>query len=341
MILPTQRQRPASLPTEVIHRITINKAQAEQAILPVKPEIIEVVDNRDSLTIVETVENIFERQKHDGLYRKILITCFPGEDLKHLKEAFLKRDIPVAYTAAVTGNGFEDPKNGISATYKNVSGFSKAITEYQGNIVILHIRQMTEGVDVSAITSVLTRVFDNTPENIVKMIQTNGRALRYMNGERGKTIHQRVKKYGEVFCMVNKDSFNEDARFLIRFFNVMYGTEAVSVFRLGHEKKFVKMNPPTIGDATGHTPDQPGDWSEAEFYLIKLIRDYKDEIQFGIDSEDKVIQLGILENLLSELDQVTQLNQTGLDMSWYSADHSLSKTWEQKDLVELGLFHKK
>lgn len=160
-----------------------------------------------------------------------------------------------------------------------------------------------------------------------------------MKGERGLPIESRLKKYGEVFCMVEEESFDQDARFLIRFFNVMYGTEAVSVFRIGHDRTMTKMQPPTLGDVQGQAADLPGDWSEAEFYLIRLLREHRDEIAWGAETHDSVIQTGILEQLLSELDQVTQLNQTDLDMSWYSADRALSRTWELADLQTLGLFH--
>lgn len=338
MIQPTQRPRPGGLTNDVIHRVTINQAMEETAILPIKPELIKVKDNRDTATITDTVERIFERQQEDGLFRKILITCFPGDELKQLRDAFLRINIPVAYTSAETGKGFVKP-DGTCTEYTKVSDFSEAITNYEGNLVILHIRQMTAGVDVSAITSVLTRVFDNTAENIVKMIQTNGRALRFMKGERELPIESRKKKYGEVFCMVEEESFDEDARFLIRFFNVMYSTEAVSVFRIGHDRTMTKMQPPTLGDAPGQAADLPGDWSEAEFYLIRLLREHRDELSWGAETHDSIIQTGILEQLLSELDQVTQLNQTDLDMSWYSADRALSRTWELADLQTLGLFH--
>ena len=100
-----------------------------------------------------------------------------------------------------------------------------------------------------------------------------------------------------------------------------------------------KRQPPTLGDVQGQAADLPGDWSEAEFYLIRLLREHRDEIAWGAETHDSVIQTGILEQLLSELDQVTQLNQTDLDMSWYSADRALSRTWELADLQTLGLFH--
>ena len=338
MVQPTQRPRHAGFTNDVINRVTINQAMQESAILPIKPELIKVKDNRDTATITDTVERIFERQQEDGLYRKILITCFPGDELKQLKDAFLRINIPVAYTSAETGKRFAKP-DGTCTEYVKVSDFSRAITDYEGNLVILHIRQMTAGVDVSAITSVLTRVFDNTAENIVKMIQTNGRALRFMKGERGLPIESRLKKYGEVFCMVQEESFDQDARFLIRFFNVMYGTEAVSVFRIGHDRTMPKMQPPTMGDVQGRAADLPGDWSEAEFYLIRLLREHRDEIAWGAEIQDEAMQTGILEQLLTELDQVTQLNQTDMDMSWYSADRALSRTWELADLQTLGLFH--
>ena len=63
MVQPTQRPRHAGLTNEVINRVTINQAMQESAILPIKPELIKVKDNRDTATITDTVERIFERQQ--------------------------------------------------------------------------------------------------------------------------------------------------------------------------------------------------------------------------------------------------------------------------------------
>jgi len=330
------RQRPATPPDETSVRVTITEAMTEQAILDIRPELVKVKDNRDTDTIADIVGTIFKRSEEDNLYRKVLITCFPGDELQQLRDKFKGMGIAVAWTSAATRKWISIPGNA-DKEIKLVSDFSKEITEYEGNMVILHIRQMTAGVDVSAITSVILRVFDNTAQNIVKMIQTNGRALRFASGERGKPKNQRLKKHGEVYCMVQEESWTEDSRFLIRFFNLIYGTKAVSVFRIGPNKTAVKLEPPTIGEVDGHAPDLPGEWSEPEFYLLKLIKDRMSEIEFGRQTQDQDLQKAILTDLVKDMEQATKLTQE-FDATWYTADHALGHQWTMEDLSELFLF---
>lgn len=330
------RQRPAAPPDEYLIRVPIIDGMNEQAILNIRPELVKVTDNRDTTTLADTVEIIFNRSEEDHLYRKVLITCFPGDELQQLRDKFKGMGIAVAWTSAATKKWISIPGEE-DKEIKLVSDFSKQITEYEGNMVILHIRQMTAGVDVSAITSVILRVFDNTAQNIVKMIQTNGRALRFASGERGKPEDERLKKYGEVYCMVQEESWTEDSRFLIRFFNLIYGTKAVSVFRIGSNKTAIKLEPPTIGEVEGHVPDLPGEWSEPEFYLLKLIKDRMSEIEFGRQTQDQDLQTAILTDLVRDMEQATEITQS-FDATWYTADHCLSHQWTLEDLSKLFLF---
>lgn len=330
------RQRPVATPDESSVRVTITEAMSEQAILNVRPELVKVKDNRDTTTLADTAEIIFKRSEEDHLYRKVLITCFPGDELQQLRDKFKSMGIAVAWTSAATKKWISIPGEE-DKEIKLVSDFSKQITDYEGNMVILHIKQMIAGVDVNAITSVILRVFDNTAPNIVKMIQTIGRALRFAAGERGKPENERLKKCGEVYCMVQEECWTEDSRFLIRFFNLIYGTKAVSVFRIGTNKTAVKLDPPTIGEVDGHAPDLPGEWSEPEFYLLKLIRERMTEIEFGRETEDQGLQTAILTDLVRDMEQATEITQS-FDSTWYTADRSLSHQWTLEDLSRLFLF---
>lgn len=330
------RQRPAVPPDDYRVQVTIIDGQEEKAILPIQPELVKVMDNRDTTTLADTVEIIFNRSEKDHLYRKVLITCFPGDELQQLRDKFKSMGIAVAWTSAATKKWISIPGEE-DKEIKLVSDFSKQITDYEGNMVILHIRQMIAGVDVSAITSVILRVFDNTAQNIVKMIQTNGRALRFASGERGKPEDERLKKAGEVFCMIQEQSWTEDSRFLIRFFNLIYGTKAVSVFRIGANKTAVKLQPPTLGEVEGHAADLPGEWSEPEFYLLKLVKERMAEIEFGRQMQDQELQTAILTDLVRDMEQVTEITQS-FDATWYTADHCLSHQWTLEDLSKLFLF---
>ena len=124
---------------------------------------------------------------------------------------------------------------------------------------------------------------------------------------------------------------------MIRFFNLIYGTTAVSVFRIGPNKTAVKLQPPTIGEVDGHAADLPGEWSEPEFYLLKLIRERLDEIQFGRETEDEELQKAILTDLVRDMESASQITQS-FDATWYTADHALSHQWTLEDLSRLFLF---
>ena len=181
-----------------VARVTISQAIQEEAILPINVNLVKVVDNKDIPTLGTTLEEIMKLPKTIK-YRKVLVTCMNSAELQLLKdELVFNRGIPVALTSSIHGKQIH-LTNGkcIKNTNMSISRFSKFIKAFPGDMVILHIRQMTAGVDCSAITSVTNRVFDNTAKNCVKMIQTNGRALRL--AQRGIPVTQMAKQFGEVF----------------------------------------------------------------------------------------------------------------------------------------------
>ena len=178
MVLPTARQKSptASCLDPFVKSIPIKQAIAETAILPINVTIAKVKNNKDITTVGDTVCRIFDMPK-TVKYRKILITCYPGDDIRELRKEFVgNRGIAVALTSARDGKKICIPGQN-EITYNTITAFNDAIKAYEGDMVILHIRQMTAGIDVSSITSVVLRVFDNTAENCVKMIQTNGKIL--------------------------------------------------------------------------------------------------------------------------------------------------------------------
>lgn len=332
MINPTARTKSptASCVDPFVKAITIKQACYEQAILPVDVTFAKVKNNKDIATVGDTVCRIFDMEKTVE-HRKILITCYPGDDITDLQKEFVNnRGITVALTCAAKGKMICEPgKDPI--VYNTIKSFNDAIKAYDGDMVILHIRQMVAGIDVSAITTVILRVFDNTAENCVKMIQTNGRALRVARDGSNKLA-------GEVFCFIEDESFEQDARFLIRFFNVIYGTSAVKVFRLGHDKTIEKAMPPRVDQAVNDIGGLTEDWSEADFYTLKLIDKWADSIRLGKQEPD--YQTPILEEIKKELDEMTTLKEDSevTDFSWYTADRSLSRKWDVADLEQLGLF---
>lgn len=320
-----------------VARVTISQAIQEEAILPLDINIVKVDDNKDIATLGETVESILARPKTIK-YRKVLFTCMNTAELDLLADELVNnRGIPVAITCAQHGKEIRLTNGKRVKKTMTISRFSNFIKAFPGDMVILHIRQMTAGVDCSAITTVTNRVFDNTAKNCVKMIQTNGRALRL--AERGKPVSQMTKQFGEVFDIVEAKTFDTDTRFLIRFYNVIYGTTAVKVFRLVSSKMSALMrNPPVFNQVPVPIGTAPN-WSAPHFYALKLIQD-RMAAEKALGQADPSLQEPILLDLLKDLDNLTppvSLNNE-TDWSWYAADHALGRLWDLASLKALGLF---
>lgn len=320
-----------------VARVTISQAIQEEAILPLDINIVEVLDNKDIATLGETVASIMTRPKTIK-YRKVLVTCMNTAELDLLADELVNnRGIPVAITCAQHGKEIRLTNGKRVKKTMTISRFSSFIKAFPGDMVILHIRQMTAGVDCSAITTVTNRVFDNTAKNCVKMIQTNGRALRL--AERGKPVSQMTKQFGEVFDIVEIKTFDTDTRFLIRFYNVIYGTTAVKVFRLSSSKMSAMMrNPPVFNQVPVPIGTAPN-WSAPHFYALKLIQD-RMAAEKALGQADPSLQEPILSDLLKDLDNLTppvSLNNE-TDWSWYAADHALGRLWDLASLKALGLF---
>lgn len=316
---------------------TISQAIQEEAILPLDINIVEVEDNKDIATIGDTVEAILSRPKTIK-YRKVLFTCMNTAELDLLADELVNnRGISVAITCAQHGKEIRLTNGKRVKKTMTISRFSNFIKAFPGDMVILHIRQMTAGVDCSAITTVTNRVFDNTAKNCVKMIQTNGRALRL--AERGKPVLQMAKQFGEVFDIVETKTFDTNTRFLIRFYNVIYGTIAVKVFRLVSSKMSASMrNPPVFNQVPVPIGTAPN-WSAPHFYALKLIQD-RMAAEKALGQADPSLQEPILSDLLKDLDNLTppvSLNNE-TDWSWYMADHTLGRLWDLASLKALGLF---
>lgn len=320
-----------------VSRVTISQAIQEEAILPINVNLVKVVDNKDIPTLGETLQEIMKLPKTIK-YRKVLVTCMNSAELELLADELVNnRGIPVSLTSAIHGKQIR-LTNGkqIKKTNMSISRFSKFIKAFPGDMVILHIRQMTAGVDCSAITTVTNRVFDNTARNCVKMIQTNGRALRL--AQRGIPVAQMAKQFGEVFDIVNVKTFDTDARFLIRFYNVIYGTQAVKVFRLVASKMPAMMKQPPVLQQQPAPIGVVPNWSAPIFYGLQLLQD-RMKAEKVLGQQDPSLQEPILQDLLHDLDSIETVNLTnGTDWSWYAADHALSPLWDMALLKSLGLF---
>lgn len=188
------------------------------------------VGNDDSEKITpEVCERFMECVKNDNpsIHHKILVTCSQTEHLEHLRDA-LGRKYKVFSTCSRDGGRFTEDDEFIDI---DEVSFIKEVDNYDGDCFVLHIKQLTQGIDVKTLTDAIiynsTRVNDGVFRTI---IQTIGRVLRPMKGERGVPEENRMKKYGNVLFLIGDDDFDtvkdQIAGRLLRY----YGRDNVGAF---------------------------------------------------------------------------------------------------------------
>lgn len=334
-----------------VHEVAIIDALNEKQILPPEVTMCEVEDNKDVTTIADTLEKIMASDFRYG-YRKILVTCMNTQELIALRDELLNnRGIPVAYTCAAFGKHIHQNLH-TDTTCQTITDFSKGIEDFNGNMIILHIRQMIAGVDVPAITTVVNRVFDNTAQNVVKMIQTNGRALRVRKCDRACFKNgmdwTATKIVGEVYNIIEKDKFTDDAKFLSRFFNLIYNTVNVKVFRLVRKtttpggKYELDLNNVFSGVNNNAC-------TEATFYYFRFLQKFcetnKNDIKLA--RENPEFQIDVLENACdfinastaSELTVIQQDTIASLEEATFMHQNAKAEImWKVKDLFDCGIF---
>lgn len=334
-----------------VHEISILAALKEKQILPPEVTMCEVDNNKDITTLVDALEAILKKEYRYG-HRKVLVTCMHTGELEQLRDELVNnRGLAIALTCAQHGKHII--VGGTDTVYNSITEFSKAIETYNGDMIILHIRQMIAGVDVPAITSVVNRVFDNTPQNVVKMIQTNGRALRVRRCDRryfaNKQEWMATKICGEVFNIIDKEDFKETAMFLGRFFNLVYNTDKVKVFRLVKKGLSImpkgselNVNGKVIGTSTGVC-------SEATWYLFKFLQkfcdDHKNDIKLA--SQNPEFQSDFIEDATDyvnsqaqmTLDEINKQTIASLEAATFMNQQAIAQVnWTAQELADMGIF---
>lgn len=163
-----------------------------------------------------------------GIHHKILVTLRSSKELKALRIELERQGYMVFSTCAkfgfgthmVTGTSYEDE-------YEDVLEFINAVDDYDDDCFVLHIRQLIQGIDIKSLTDcVISTNGLRSRERYRHMIQTVGRVLRPMKGERGIDIDSRKKKVGRVYFITNTDDSQVETclrNFLIRY----YGPDSV------------------------------------------------------------------------------------------------------------------
>lgn len=91
----------------------------------------------------------------------------------------------------------------------DILSFTKAVDEFKDDCFVIHIRILIAGIDIKSLTDCV--IYANTQQTAVNefgrhTIQTIGRTLRCLEGERDKSIDKRKKKFGGVFFVTPEDN---------------------------------------------------------------------------------------------------------------------------------------
>jgi hypothetical protein len=164
-----------------------------------------------------------KRQQPTMPYHKILVTLTSADEVKSMRLALEKAGYKVFSTCSRFGFGTDENAN-IEAEYKDVTEFIDAVDNYDGDCFVLHIRQLIQGIDIKSLTDcVIYSESNGSTEHYIHDIQTIGRVLRCLPGERGLNIEDRKKKFGMVYYLtpIGTTKPEEDIQnFLVRYYGI-------------------------------------------------------------------------------------------------------------------------
>lgn len=210
-----------------IKHLSIRKAIKEKRILPVSFMTMTTPDLSDTEMKAHFCKNAIMKLKKrtPGLTHKVLISADSTPEAQEYFEYFKENRKAVFMTTSKTGykTNVEELKSIVEDANATITDFTDAIKQYDGECVVIHIRQLIEGIDIDCLTA--TIIFDTPNEtNRVSLIQTIGRILRFKEGDRdkktglGKNIEDRIKKYGYVIWGMEESQLNASVSEIGDFF---------------------------------------------------------------------------------------------------------------------------
>jgi hypothetical protein len=254
---------------------------AENKILPVKTWV-ERVGNGEGEKITPDICLNFMRSviaDNDKINHKILVTCSSVDHLNALREA-LGSYYKVFSTCSRDGG--MSTVNNEENVIDEVS-FIKEVDSWNDNCFVLHIRQLTQGIDVKTLTDCIiynsTRLNDGVKRIIV---QTIGRTIRPMAGERGLSKDKRIKKDGNVLFLIGDNDYdavkNQTTNFLLQY----YGRDGIKAFTKDIDRDYGKIGKNKIKFGNGSSGFGDDYYDYFETVIDKLLIDMEDYIQKNI-----------------------------------------------------------
>jgi hypothetical protein len=161
--------------------------------------------------------------------------------------------------------------------------FIKEVDSWNDNCFVLHIRQLTQGIDVKTLTDCIiynsTRLNDGVKRIIV---QTIGRTIRPMAGERGLSKDKRIKKDGNVLFLIGDNDYdavkNQTTNFLLQY----YGRDGIKAFTKDIDRDYGKIGKNKIKFGNGSSGFGDDYYDYFETVIDKLLIDMEDYIQKNI-----------------------------------------------------------
>lgn len=199
-------------------------------------------------------------KNHTVQYQKILVNCPCGDngDDSKIKSIYdklckkycneIKNNKLRIYCTSCRTNFLHTSNDDI----KTMKEFTSSIDNAECDCIILHIKQMIAGIDISSITQTVMYLSDITEDIMRVIIQTCGRCLRIGKGDRNvkyaKPIDQCKKKFGLCTFIISEDDNETEEKlrtFFIRYymldnitFNKSYSINTGNNDMIGHPMPF-------------------------------------------------------------------------------------------------------
>ena len=210
----------------------------------VSPKFVSVRTNKSYITekMVSHVFNVHKTRTSKIPYHKLLVCCSSFAHIevlsKLLDEHYNKKNNDVLIFATDSKNGQRCITTG--KKYYDVNDFTHDIDSSTQDCIVLHIRQMTAGIDVSSFTGTVKFVTDITTK-YTSITQTVGRCVRLGEFTKNGVIYKedrtlsitdpvriasRLKDFGDNYIIVPDDytqADNDLRRYIQIYWGIGYG----------------------------------------------------------------------------------------------------------------------
>ena len=245
-------------------------------------------------------------------YQKILVNCPCGNngDSKKIKviydklfeqyeDKIIKGKLRIYCTSYETG--FLSTTND---TILSMKDFTSSIDNADCDCIVLHVKQMIAGIDISSITQTIMYL-SNINETIMRIIiQTCGRCLRIGKGDRNgryaKNKNMRMKKFGLCsFIIYEDDNTTEDK--LREYFIKYYMLDNIKF-----EKNYSIQS--SGNDMIGHKIAFRNS-KKFTFDNIKFIIDFNDYITKDAKKIKRALRTSSVNEVINRMDIIDELNK--------------------------------